>query len=226
MTGAPEAEPGFPQRLKFYIAAIEGAGAQWFAIRGTQELADAAGLLLTGGGDVAPRRYGREPHPRLGAVDEERDELELALASEGVRRDLPVLAICRGLQLLIVSRGGTLWQDLPSELPGGVEHGRGAGPVASSERARHRVVLLPGSVAAAAAGAVEIEVNSSHHQAAQVVEGGLIISGWAPDGIVEAVEMPGARFVLGVQWHPEEMLDEAEHARRLFSAYVETARGA
>jgi len=224
VTGGRDTEAAFGQRLKSYIAAIESAGAQWFAVCGTQELADAAGLLLTGGGDVAPRRYGREPHPRLGAVDDERDEFELALASEAVRRDLPVLAICRGLQVLVVACGGTLWQDLPSELPGSVGHGRGAGPALARERGRHRVSLLAGSVAAVAAGAVEFEVNSSHHQAAQVIGGGVVISGWAPDGVVEAVEIPGARFVLGVQWHPEDLLDEAEHARRLFRAYVEAAR--
>ena len=206
------------------MRAVAASGGSPFAIQEPQGLADAAGLVLTGGGDVAPSRYGRERHPALGAVDDRRDELELALVREGLRRDMPLLAICRGLQVLVVACGGILWQDLPSELSHGLDHGRGASRHTGSQRARHRVILLPGSLAARAAGATEFEVNSSHHQAAQMVRGGLVIAGWAPDGIVEAVEMPGARFVLGVQWHPEDMLDQVEQAA-IFAAFVAAARG-
>ena len=228
------------------MRAVASAGGAPFALQGEQELAHAAGLVLSGGGDVAPWRYGGPPHPSLGGIVEARDELELAVASEAARRRMPILAICRGLQVLVVACGGTLWQDLPSQLPHGLDHGRGArrsraqpgatgAPVApASEPARHLVLLQSGSLAAAAACAAELEVNSSHHQAAQTVGSRLAagarlaVSGWAPDGVIEAVEMPGAPFVLGVQWHPEEMLDRAEHAQvavgaRLFSALVAAA---
>jgi putative glutamine amidotransferase len=224
VTGARSAgtEPWQPKDP--YVDALRRAGGEPFAIQRVEELADADGLVLTGGGDVDPARYGQRPHPCLGSVDKARDELELELAREALRLDVPILAICRGLQVLVVASGGTLWQDLPSQLPGNVGHGRGAGKTGSPGRAMHCVRLRAGSLAGDAAGALEFEVNSSHHQAAQVVCAPLLISGWAPDGIVEAVEIPGAHFVLGVQWHPEDLLDRVEHAR-LFAGFVSAANG-
>jgi len=228
VTGECDRRTGLWQPREAYLKAVEDAGGSPFAIQAPQELDGldgAAGLLLTGGGDVAPRRYGRPVHPALGPVDEERDELELALVAEAMERDLPILAICRGMQVMVVACGGSLWQDLPSELPHSVGHGRGAGRSAgTSKRASHSVTLSPGTLAANACGVMEFEVNSSHHQAAQLIGGGLVISGWAPDGIAEAVELPGARFVLGVQWHPEDMLGRAEQAR-VFSVFIAAARG-
>jgi putative glutamine amidotransferase len=156
-------------------------------------------------------------------VDEERDEIELALVADAIARDLPVLAICRGAQVLVVACGGTLWQDLPSQLPNALPHGRGAGRGSGSERAFHGVNLHPGSLAAKAAGALDFEVNSSHHQAAKVIASPLAISGSAPDGVIEAVEAPDARFVLGVQWHPEDIIKREEQAR-IFSAFVDACR--
>jgi len=204
--------------------AIRRAGGAPFAIQSLEQLADADGLVLTGGGDVDPACYRQQPHPCLGSVDKARDDLELELAREALRLDLPTLAICRGLQVLVVVTGGSLWQDIPTQLAGNVGHGRGAGKAGSRERATHTVTLRAGSIAAAAAGAVEFEVNSSHHQAAQVVHRPLAISGWAADGIVEAVEIPGLRFVVGVQWHPEDLPERPEHAR-LFAALVRVASG-
>ncbi|HUT75522.1 MAG TPA: gamma-glutamyl-gamma-aminobutyrate hydrolase family protein [Armatimonadota bacterium] len=206
-----------------YLGALESAGAAHLAIQRREELGVAAGLLLTGGGDIAPWRYGRAAQPRLGPVDEERDELELELVADAQAGDLPVLAICRGMQVLVVAHGGRLWQDLPSELPHSLDHGRGAGRGAGAERASHQVLLGAGTVAAAAVGAVRAEVNSSHHQAAQTVGDRLVISGWGPDGVIEAVEMPGARFVLAVQWHPEDILECAGQAG-IFAAFVAAAR--
>jgi putative glutamine amidotransferase len=207
-----------------YLHAVSSAKGEPFALQAVAELADARGLLLIGGGDVDPDRYGRERLPQLGPVDDARDELEIAAVIEALRADVPVLAICRGLQVLVVALGGTLWQDLPTELPGDVSHGRGAGRF-GEPRATHSVRLLRDSLAARAAGALEFEVNSSHHQAAQVVGDALVISGWAPDGVIEAVEVAGAEFALGVQWHPEDLIDRSEHMN-LFGAFVGAARHA
>lgn len=207
------------------MRAVHGAEGEPFALQAVEELGDARGLLLTGGGDVDPRRYGHERRPQLGSVDASRDELEIASAIEALRAHMPILAICRGLQVLVVARGGTLWQDLPSELPGALAHGRGAGRL-GEPRAMHSVRLIGGSLAAQVLDAVKVEVNSSHHQAAQIVGEGLVTSGWAPDGIIEAVEVPHAGFVLGVQWHPEDLIDRPEQMN-LFRAFVAAAsRGA
>lgn len=224
VTGGRDPSSGLSQPGPAYLNALARAGASGLPIQSPEELARASGLLLTGGGDVSPARYGHQAHPRLGAVDNERDELELALVGEALKRNLPILAICRGMQVLVVACGGTLWQDLPSELPQADDHGRGAGQRTQSERASHRVMLSAGSLAARAAGATEFEVNSSHHQAAQTAGREVVISGWAPDGVIEAVELPRARFVLGVQWHPEEMLNRPEQAA-IFSAFVSAIRG-
>jgi len=222
VTGSRPAGTALWQPKRAYMDAIRRASGAPFAIQRLEELADADGLVLTGGGDVDPACYRQEPRPCLGSVDKARDELELELAREALRLDLPILAICRGLQVLVVVTGGSLWQDIPTQLPGNAGHGRGAGRAGAQERAVHKVALRAGSVAAAAAGTLELDVNSSHHQAAQVVYRPLVISGWASDGIVEAVEIPGFRFVVGVQWHPEDLPERPEHAR-LLSALVGAA---
>ncbi|UCH36594.1 MAG: gamma-glutamyl-gamma-aminobutyrate hydrolase family protein [Armatimonadota bacterium] len=222
VTGGRDAETGRWAPKLAYMRAVESAGGAPFCLERPSDVAQAEGLLLSGGGDVAPRRYGHTPHPNLGRVDEERDELELEALSLALARDIPVLAVCRGMQVLVVALGGTLWQDLPSELPQSIGHGRGAGKGGGTERATHGVMLRADSLGARTVRTTEFEVNSSHHQAAQTVGGGLIISGWAPDGIIEAVELPGARFVLGVQWHPEDLLDRWEHAA-LFASLIDSA---
>jgi len=222
LTGARDATSGRWQPKESYTRAVAEAGGAPLALQSPDEVAQAAGVLLTGGGDVAPSRYGRPPHPGLGAVEEERDSLEIEVVSEALARGVPLLGVCRGTQVLVVACGGVLWQDVPSELPYTLGHGRGAGREGRSQRTMHRVLLRDGSLAAKAAGATELDVNSSHHQAAQMVGPRLIISGWAPDGIIEAVELAGAGFVLGVQWHPEDLLDCRQHAR-VFSALVEAA---
>ncbi|HEU4698861.1 MAG TPA: gamma-glutamyl-gamma-aminobutyrate hydrolase family protein [Gemmatimonadales bacterium] len=179
------------------------------------------GVLLTGGEDVDPAHYAAAPHPALGTVSAERDRFELALVAAARRRGLPILGICRGIQLVNVALGGTLWQDLPSERPGAVDHDPGG---ARSTRT-HRIRVAPGSRAAAVLGTTELDANSFHHQAVRDVAPGLEPTAWTDDGLVEAVESREGPWLLAVQWHPEEMHAEAAAPERgLFRALVEEAR--
>jgi len=180
------------------------------------------GLLLTGGEDVAPARYGGRPHPALGEVHAVRDEFELALVRAARARRLPTFAICRGVQVANVALGGTLVQDLPSEWPDALAHesGRGRGD------RTHGVTIDAGSRLARACGATEISVNSMHHQGLARVASGLTATARATDGVIEGVEWTGDDWwMLGVQWHPEELLDTPEPwDRALFTAFADAAR--
>ncbi|GAA1759336.1 gamma-glutamyl-gamma-aminobutyrate hydrolase family protein [Luedemannella helvata] len=167
------------------------------------------GLVLTGGSDVDPARYGAAAHPRT-AVVTRRDDAELLLLRAAVAADLPVLGVCRGMQLMVVAAGGRLHQHLP-DVPGLAEHRRTDGRYAS-----HVVRILDGTRCRDILGA-ELEVNSHHHQGVADA-GGLKIAALAPDGLVEAVEDPGRAFHLAVQWHPEDTPD-----KRLFAALVAAA---
>lgn len=184
------------------------------------DLAD--GLLLIGGDDVDPSLYGAEPHPALGAVDLARDRFELALLRVAMARDLPTLGVCRGVQVMNVALGGTLWQDLPSEFSGALAH-------AGAYDASHDVDVVPGSrlaailgIGSSGAGGARVAVNSHHHQALRRVAPTLAVTARSPDGVVEASELPSQRFFVGVQWHPERLPD-AEATRRLFAAFVAEA---
>ncbi len=170
------------------------------------------GLVLTGGGDVDPAAYGEEPDPEVGGVDRNRDASERALLAAALDADLPVLAICRGCQVLNVFLGGTLHQHLP-DLVGTTDHRRA--PLVFDDV---EVETVPGTIAAAVFGPTTT-VLCSHHQAIRDLGRGLVVSARAGDGVVEAVELPSARFVLAVQWHPEEGLDQ-----RPFDALVAAAR--
>jgi putative glutamine amidotransferase len=173
------------------------------------------GLLLTGGGDLDPGRYGAAPHPATERVDPERDELELALAVAASERDLPTLAICRGVQVLNVAFGGSLLQHLP-DLDGLATHcgDDGADPVI------HRLRLQAGSRLAEAVGGLEADGYSQHHQGIDRLGAGLHPTAWSADGLVEAVERERG-WTVGVLWHPEETAatDRAQHA--LMAAFVE-----
>lgn len=181
-----------------------------------------AGLILTGGEDVGPVRYGERPRPALGDVHEGRDEFELALVRAARARGLPTFAICRGVQVANVALGGTLVQDLPTEWTNALKHESGRG---RSERT-HAVTLAPGSRLARACGASEISVNSMHHQALARVASGLVATAHAPDGVIEGVEWSGDDWwMLGVQWHPEELMQtEDSWDRALFAAFADVAR--
>jgi len=177
------------------------------------DLVDA--LVLAGGSDVDPASYGATPHPTVVHVTPERDAFEVALARRALERDLPFLGICRGMQIMNVARGGDLIQDLPEHL-GNREHLRTPG---SFDGADHDVRLLEGSLAARAAGEEVHRTLSHHHQAIDRVGEGLAVTGWSTtDALPEAIEVPEARFALGVQWHPE-----ADETSRLIGALVAEA---
>jgi putative glutamine amidotransferase len=180
------------------------------------------GLLLTGGEDVDPARYGAAPHPELGPVNAERDATELALVEAARARGTPVLAICRGIQLLNVALGGTLVQDLPSERPSDVVHSADA----TRDQRTHAIAVAEGSRLARAMGASRVTANSLHHQALDQVAAPLRVSGTAPDGVVEGVETPDETWwVLGVQWHPEELTATPEAwDRGVFAAFAAAVR--
>ena len=183
---------------------------------------DCDGLLLTGGEDVDPARYGAQPHPKLGSLDPRRDENELALITEARARDLPILGICRGIQILNVAYGGTLIQDLPSERPGTIDHD----PPTGRDVRSHRVTVTEHSRLAEILGEIEFDANSFHHQAPDRVGDGLIVTAVAPDGVVEGVESSDPHeWIVAVQWHPEELAHEPDAADlKLFAALIAAAR--
>jgi putative glutamine amidotransferase len=174
------------------------------------------GLLLVGGGDVDPRHYGQDPVPESYGIDREADLFEMALVREAMRRELPVLAVCRGLQVINVMLGGSLDQHITGR-EGLVGHG-----VPGVAPEMHQVSLESGTWTAKAMGVESAEVSSSHHQALDRLAEGLEVTGRSPDGIVEAVEHHGGGWVVGVQWHPERTPNDPAH-QGLFDALVEQA---
>jgi putative glutamine amidotransferase len=181
------------------------------------------GLLLSGGADLDPSLFGEAPHPKLGRVNRRRDDFELALVEQALARDLPTLAICRGQQVLNVARGGSLVQDIASCVTGAVEHdARGR-----RWRLRHEVEVVHASRLREILGADTVRVNSFHHQAIGRLGAGLVVSARCPqDGVVEAIEMPGRRFVLAVQWHPESFWSRPTSFQPLFDAHAAACREA
>jgi putative glutamine amidotransferase len=177
-----------------------------------------SGLVLTGGEDVAPHRFGESPHPALGGVNEERDAWELALLAAARERHLPTLAICRGIQVLNVALGGTLVQDIPSQCPDALPH---APPDARGSRV-HDIAVEPRSRLCRIFGAERLTVNSVHHQAIARPAPGLRVTARSSDGIVEGAEWEGDDWwAVGVQWHPEELIETPESwDRGLFASFA------
>ncbi|MEJ7798643.1 MAG: gamma-glutamyl-gamma-aminobutyrate hydrolase family protein [Solirubrobacteraceae bacterium] len=223
----PHSEPVQSRELALgltYPEAIRRAGAVPVIIppldtAGIEPLLDGlCGLCLSGGPDLHPTVYGATAHPALGPTEPHLDLFEVALLRAAEARELPVLAICRGLQVLNVARGGTLVQDLPSERPSDVAHRQQLpGTVAT-----HEVMLEGASLVADALGVVEARVNSFHHQAVDVLGSGLRAVGWASDGVVEAVQATDRAFTIAVQWHAESMVGTPEQAR-LLRAFADAA---
>jgi putative glutamine amidotransferase len=207
-----------------YVRCVQKAGGLAIVLPPDEAAAEDAGLLLdrvdalllAGGADIDPASYGAEPHPATQGTWPDRDRFELALARRALALEMPVLGICRGMQLLNVALGGTLVQHLP-EATGSEAHRTVAGTFS-----KHHIRLDPGSLAAAAAGVESFVVWSHHHQGVERLGAGLEVTGWsAEDDLPEAIELPGKRFALGVIWHPEEDEDS-----RVIAALVEAARSA
>lgn len=180
-------------------------------------VAEFDGFYFTGGGDLDPALYGAENHDRVYGVNPERDAFELALIREIVEQDKPLLAVCRGMQTLNVACGGTLYVDIASQLPGAEKHDWW--PTYRRNKLVHDVSVTPGTHLAEILGALQVRTNSLHHQSVRQVAGELRSVAFAADGVVEAVEHPGKRFVIGVQWHPEWLQDQ-EPMRNLYEAFV------
>jgi len=206
-----------------YVDAVQRAGGLVLMLPPDQQLLEDPvqgldlidGLVLTGGSDIDPAFYGQEPHVETVDTVPERDVFEIALVNATIERDLPVLGICRGMQLINVARGGTLLQHLPEHFGHG-DHRRAVG---SFDGADHDVRLAEGTLAARAAGEAEHATKSHHHQGIDRLGEGLVVSGRSMlDDLVEAIELPDRRFVLGVQWHPE-----ADMASRVIGAFVAAA---
>ena len=178
------------------------------------------GLLLTGGADVDPARFNGKPNPKVYGIDAQRDEVEINLARLAASTGWPFLGICRGIQVINVALGGTLFTDIADQLPGALKHDYDS----DTERAleAHTVELETGSTLARILGGHTVRVNSLHHQGIQDIATGLRPIGIAPDHLVEAVELPVHPFGLGVQWHPEAMPDSPQ-MQALFRAFVEAA---
>ncbi len=207
-----------------YVEALHGAGLTLRVIPPLDDPAEAAerlsgvtALVLTGGVDVDPARYGATPHPATHAAYPARDATEIALVAAAREAALPTLAICRGMQILNVALGGTLVQDIASERPGALVHAAAA----NRDQRTHRVTVDGDSRLATVIGATDIAVNSFHHQALDRVAPELHVVATAPDSLIEGVETApdDPWWVLGVQWHPEELVQDPEPwDRRLFAA--------
>ncbi len=216
------------RQIADYVESIRRAGAEAVELT-LADPPDAVvgrvdGVLLTGGGDIDPALYGAAAHLNFTAAEPGRDTFEIALVRAALAADLPVLAICRGLQVLNVAFGGDLVQDIPTEVNGALHHDVREPRYAIA----HEVWVTATSRLAALmkddlADGESCQVNSRHHQAVRHVGDGLEVVATAPDGVIEAVERPTARFCLGVQWHPENFWRTGEF-RPLFEGFVEAAR--
>jgi putative glutamine amidotransferase len=175
------------------------------------------GLLIPGSpADVDPAYYGEEPHQRLGPVNPLRTDFEIQLVRLALAHALPVFGICGGAQVLNVALGGSLYQDIPSQVPKAYKH-------SGSPETGHSIDIVPETRLAGILGLQELRVNSLHHQAVKVPGQGTVVSASARDGVIEAVEIPDRSFVIGVQWHPERLFAEDKAAQRLFVAFVQAA---
>jgi len=205
-----------------YLRAVQNAGGipvmlPWVE---TEEEAAAVldrldGVLISGGVDVDPQLYGEHPHPNNGSVSPERDLAELSYIKVALAKNMPLLGICRGHQMLAVACGGTLWQDIPAQVPGSIKHSQ-EGP---RWFASHSVTAVPGSRIAELFGG-EFKVNSYHHQAVKDLPAGFVATATAPDGINEAMEHPGYKFCVSVQWHPENFTGRSYSFDKLFQAFI------
>jgi len=179
------------------------------------------GVVLSGGVDINPKRYGEQPLSGMGQIDEDRDIMELNAVKMAFEKDLPILAICRGIQTLNVSLGGNLFQDIHGQVKNSFLHSQNA----PKNVLTHAIRIEQGTLLHKVTGKKKIWVNSKHHQAVKDVAPGFRIGALSEDGIIEAIEHPSKRFVLGVQWHPEGTFREDMYSKKLFRAFIREAAG-
>ena len=179
------------------------------------------GVVFSGGGDIAPKYFNGEDHPRIAGIEPLRDTIELSLLRSVVEDGKPFLGICRGIQTVNVGLGGTLYEHLGEQFRGEIDH---AYPTTMRTHLVHEVKIEEGTRIADAVGEPVLRVNSLHHQGLKKIAPGLHVTGYAPDGLVEAVEIPDHPFGLAVQWHPEWLTDQ-QPTRNLFKAFVNAVRG-
>lgn len=233
-TGA--SRPGFPGKRaepliilqeRYARAILEAGGVPLIlpvfpdrsAIRQMLERLD--GVLVSGGNfDIHPGRYGEEPLEGLGEIKNERTEFELGLLSLALARDLPLLGVCGGAQAINVALGGSLYQDIASQLPDAGEHQKGA----LKDKGGHKIKILDGTKLRQIVGRKELEVNTTHHQAVKKLGKGLIENATAEDGIIEGIESGEHSFVLGVQWHPEFLAARDSSQRKIFASFIAACR--
>ncbi len=207
-----------------YVQAIEHAGGMPVLIPILDDLSGLEvllprldGILISGGIDVDPHYYQEEAHPLLGETNSHLDELEIDIVRWAVHNNIPMLGICRGMQVINVTLGGTLYQDINAEVPGSLRHANWDLP---RNKMIHRVNVQPGSKMEAVLGVRELAVNSLHHQSVKEPGRGVLISGYAEDGVAELLEVPNLHFMMAVQCHPEELYAEQSVWSRLFGAFI------
>jgi putative glutamine amidotransferase len=228
--GIPEGlPPSVVMNQRYYQAAAMAGAAPVLipllddieALRAVYERID--GILVPGGVDIDPAAFGETPHEKLGRIDPARDRVEIQLAKWAVEDEKPILGLCRGLQVINVALGGTLYQDLEAEYPNAIKHDYFPNYGFERDYLAHDVALAPGSRLEHALASQRIAVNSMHHQGIKVLAGALAPSAIAPDGLIEAVESTDDNFVVGVQWHPEVIESSDPNTEHLFSAFIEAA---
>ena len=219
---------GQNRKMEDYLESVRRAGGEPVEVvvggeSPEQVLARVDGLVLTGGGDVDPKLYGEARHDTFQAAEDGRDDFEIALARAAIANGIPLLAICRGMQVLNVAMGGTLVQDIPSQVPGALAH---AVPQPRAGSAHEVWISKDSKLAALLADHMEdgetCHVNSRHHQSVKQAAKGFEITATSPDGVIEAMEKPDAPFCIAVQWHPENFWRTGEF-RELFEGLVQAA---
>ncbi len=231
--GIPEGLPhSWVMNSRYYVAVAAAGGAPLMiplfsrdldTLRAVYQGMD--GILLAGGVDMDPCTFGESPHPNLGRIDRDRDTVELELARWALEDRKPILGLCRGHQVLNVALGGTLWQDIGSQIPDAIKHDFFPTAGYARDFRAHDVALEAGSRLERTFRETAIRVNSMHHQAVKALGRSLVAAGHSPDGLIEAFESGTDHFLVGVQWHPEMFERTDEGTRRLFQEFIAAAAG-
>jgi putative glutamine amidotransferase len=226
----PALPPSWVMNQRYFLAATMVGAVPWmiplldddmYTLREIYERLD--GVLIPGGVDMDPAQYGEAVRPECGNLDPARDRVELQLVRWAIEDGKPVLGLCRGLQVINVACGGTLWQDLASQNAAFQKHDYFPNTGFERDHLSHSVALSAGTRLASLLESAEVPVNSMHHQGIRQLGAGLVASATAPDGLVEAIEGNDDAFLIGVQWHPEVLEMADPHSRHLFGAFIQAA---